>query len=169
MSTEITLHATPYNISAVGFYFSNQDEFEEKFEKNFPVEEYEIQFIDGPDAALELFKAMKVLQCNLGNFFDSCEQYSDDEVRLAGICHLMMEHGYEVVDEAAERLDELSLFEGTLEDYTYNYAEDCIFTKDTPKTLREYFDYKAFARDIELNGDASEFDFCGKSYVICGI
>ena len=46
------LFAQPYDISAQGFYFSSAEEYQTKVAKTrndfgFPVEEYEIQFIDG--------------------------------------------------------------------------------------------------------------------------
>jgi antirestriction protein len=41
-----------------------------------------------------------------------------------------------------------------VEDYAYDLIQDCgYFTKDTPEVLKNYFDYKAFARDMELGGD----------------
>ena len=55
-----TLHATPYNIDATGFYFTDINDYETKATKHVDcygnlVEEFEIQFIDGDDA--ELFEA----------------------------------------------------------------------------------------------------------------
>lgn len=44
-----------------------------------------------------------------------------------------------------------------------------MFTKDAPATLRNYLDHKAFARDLELGGDALPFDFCGSAYVVTGL
>ena len=78
-------HATPYDISATGFYFSTYDEYIEKAAKHKneygdPVEEYEIQFIDGDNAAL--FKAVGVNQANLKDWFDRYESM-DGRSRLA--------------------------------------------------------------------------------------
>lgn len=47
-----TLYAQPYDISATGFYFDTADQYAEKVVKvkndyGQPVEEFEIQFIDG--------------------------------------------------------------------------------------------------------------------------
>lgn len=55
-----TLHATPYNIDALGFYFDNAIDYESKAATHVDrygnlVEEFEIQFIDGDDA--QLFEA----------------------------------------------------------------------------------------------------------------
>jgi len=43
-----TFHATPYDITASGFYFKDYDDYKKNYDLHLPVEEYEIQFIDGP-------------------------------------------------------------------------------------------------------------------------
>lgn len=68
----ITLHAQPYDITATGFYFSTAEEFDEKVSKltndfGDPVEEFEIQFIDGEQIDCELAKAIDLSQ---GTFRD---------------------------------------------------------------------------------------------------
>jgi hypothetical protein len=63
-----TLFAQSYDITANGFYFDTVEDYNENAEKNrnsagFPVEEYELQFIDGEsiDAALlELWMSTKL-------------------------------------------------------------------------------------------------------------
>ena len=75
-------HATPYDISATGFYFSTYDEYAEKAashrnEYGDPVEEYEIQFIDGDNS--RLFKAVGVNQANLQTWFDKFEDLDGDD------------------------------------------------------------------------------------------
>ena len=57
-----TLFAQPYDISACGFYFETADEFTAKAiaatnDYGDPVEEFEIQFIDGADIDCELARA----------------------------------------------------------------------------------------------------------------
>ena len=71
-----TLHAQPYNIDATGFYFENADDFITKMETltdsyGQPVEEFEIQFIDGDDA--QLFNAIGINQATLSVWFDEVE------------------------------------------------------------------------------------------------
>jgi len=63
-----TLYANPYNLDASGFYFDTADEFEQLARNHvchygLPVEEYEVDYIDGPDA--ELFRACEITQANL--------------------------------------------------------------------------------------------------------
>ena len=56
-----TLHAQPYDISANGFFFETTEEYNEKASKlvnsyGQPVEEFELQFIDGESIDADLFK-----------------------------------------------------------------------------------------------------------------
>ena len=77
-----TLYANPYNIDAAGFYFESADEFTEKAQNltdryGNHVEEFEIDFIDGDDAAL--FNACGINQANLNTWFDEIEALDDHE------------------------------------------------------------------------------------------
>jgi hypothetical protein len=61
VKTMTKLFAQPYDISAYGFYFETAAEYEEKADKLLnsygqPVEEFEMQFIDGEGIDSELFK-----------------------------------------------------------------------------------------------------------------
>ena len=77
-----TYHATPYDISAAGFYFKDYDDYNtqaatHKNEYGDPVEEYEIQFIDGDN--YKLFSALSVNQANLKQWFDDYENLDGEE------------------------------------------------------------------------------------------
>ncbi len=70
----ITLHAQPYDITARGFYFDSYKDYAEKAAKlrndyGDPVEEFEIQFIDGEAIDCELAKAIGINQANLADYF----------------------------------------------------------------------------------------------------
>ena len=41
----------------------------------------------------------------------------------------------------------------SVEEYAIQYIEDCGMLNDMPHTLKQYFDYKAFAHDMVLSGD----------------
>lgn len=87
-----TLYANPYNIDASGFYFNDADEFTEKSTNltdryGNPVEEFEIDFIDGDDAAL--FNACGINQANLSTWFDDI-QTLDDHEKLTCITYSML-------------------------------------------------------------------------------
>jgi hypothetical protein len=58
-----TLYAQPYDITAIGFSFTTLEEYRKKAgnltnDYGRPVEEFEIQFIDGNDIDAQLFKAL---------------------------------------------------------------------------------------------------------------
>ncbi|MCY4180298.1 MAG: hypothetical protein OXC68_11775 [Aestuariivita sp.] len=74
-------HATPYDISATGFYFDTFEQYqtraaEYRNEYGDLVEEYEIQFVDGD---YRLFDAIGVNQVNLKDWFERFEYMDDDE------------------------------------------------------------------------------------------
>ncbi len=160
-----TYHATPYDISATGFYFSTLEEYRSRAachrnEYGEPVEEYEIQFIDGDNAAL--FEAIGVNQANLADWF---ERFEDLDVHDAYRLVALIEHfGYRP-DEALDRLDELHLTEGSAADYAERYLDDSGLMDQVPDSLRPYIDTDAFARDLLLNGDIIELEIDGTDYI----
>lgn len=59
-------------------------------------------------------------------------------------------------------------FEGvydSLTDWAEQYAESTGMLDSMPENLRCYFDFERFARDCRLNGDISEVEYEGKTYV----
>ena len=74
-------HATSYDISASGFYFKTYDEYLDQSVKHRndygdPVEEYEIQFIDGDN--YRLFGSLGINQANLDKWFSDFEELETD-------------------------------------------------------------------------------------------
>jgi len=160
-------HATPYDISATGFYFSSFEEYQEKAashrnEYGDPVEEYEMQFIDGDNCTL--FSALGVNQANLEQWFDEFEDMPEDEA--VKVIYLAGGLGLDMSSITPNRIDEVYLFEGTAREYAENYIEDTGMLDSMPETLRYYFDYDAFTRNLELNGDISSVEINGKTYIV---
>lgn len=166
-ASSIKLYANPYAFDAKGWYFSSEDEYEKKFEKHLPVEEYEIDFIDGKDFDSELFKAMKVSQGNVVEYFERREELLDmDESEQAAVHYALEELGIKDVGEAiAMAEDDIRVTEGNASDYAAEYLDSMggVGSLDA-KTLEMYFDYEAFTRDMVLNGDITEFTFLGKTW-----
>ena len=86
------LFAQPYDISATGFYFQTLDECQEKAAKTKndygrPVEEYELQFIDGESIDAKLFEALGVNQCNFPQFLDACDQWDEGQKQKVILAH----------------------------------------------------------------------------------
>ncbi len=159
-------HATPYDISATGFYFSTYDEYQTKSashrnEHGALVEEYEIQFIDGENG--HLFSALSVCQASLKDWFEHFEALeSEDTVKAT---YLAEEQSY-LMDDILDRLDDVYLFEGTALAYAENYLEDTGLLEQIPESLRFYFDTESFAHDLLLDGDITELLINGTAYIV---
>ncbi len=158
------LHAQPYSLDAQGFYFTDMDDFQAKYDANndcfgLPVEEYEIQFIDGESADAQLFEAVGINQVNLERFFNEIETL-DDHAKPA--LYFLLEQGYKL-DDAMDKIDDISLYSGRLEDAAESLFDE-IYLHEIPEHLHNYIDYKAFARDCECSSDFVEFEFDGETY-----
>jgi hypothetical protein len=164
------LFANPYDMAATGFYFESFDEYERLSAAlvnsyGQPVEEFMIDYIDGPDA--ELFKACGIDQSNLELWFDEVEDLSDSE--KAALFYLCSIHG-QSVDEALEmrgggvrNIDDVSLYHGTLEKAAEDLFDE-LYAHEIPEHLRSYIDYESFARDCRCGGDMYEFEFDGETW-----
>lgn len=158
-----TLFAQPYNLDDQGFYFHSTEEFETQSENlrdrfGCPVEEFEIQFIDGEGA--DLFEACGINQSNLFMWFDEIEVLDDHEkislYFLAGVL------GYSL-DNAMNKLNEVSIFHGDAQEAAEELFDDC-YAHAVPENLRFYFDIEKFARDLEIGGDFNEFEYERATY-----
>jgi hypothetical protein len=159
------LHANPYNIDATGFYFSSAEEFTTKQEAlrdrfGAPVEEFEIQYIDGDDS--KLFEACRIHQGNLDTWFDDIENLDDQQ--KAALYYLTDCNGCDLGD-ALGSLDDVSLYEGSLLDAATELFDE-IYLPEVPEAVRNYIDYDAFANDCRLGGDLCEFRFDGATFTV---
>jgi antirestriction protein len=99
--------------------------------------------------------------------------------RVSKIAVLLEAHGYafsawyesaDGKDIAIEELEErfLGSYQGTAEskeDFADDLLESTGAFQETPKWVRQYFDFKAYARDLELSGDYSFVRKDGLLYV----
>ena len=163
----IQLHAQPYDISANGFYFETAEEYAAKAEKNRndygdPVEEYEIQFIDGDAIDCDLAKAWGLYQSNFAAFFEKAEEWDDHHkinyIIAAGEC------GY-CHDQVADDPDgvDLTVYEcDSMKELAEQFVDEGLFG-DIPTSLEFYIDYEAIARDLSM--DYSEVTIAGTHYI----
>ena len=70
--------------------------------------------------------------------------------------------GYDTAEEIADYIDDILFFEGS-DDYGigYYYAIEC-GCLDIPDNIQNYFDFEAYGRDIELEGN---FYFANNGYI----
>jgi hypothetical protein len=160
-----TLFANPYDISANGFYFTNIEEYNTKSaalrnDCGGPVEEFEIDYIDGENS--DLFQAFGVNQANLEQWFDIEDRDFTDEEKAA-FFYLVSDLGKKP-EEALELIDDVRLFEGKPQDYVEEILDE--IHPDIPSSLRNYIDTEAMARDMGLNGEIAEIDHNGTHYVV---
>lgn len=157
------LYANPYDTSVHGFHFSSAEEFEEEFQKRLPVEEYEIDFIEGSSEEAALFKVASVTQANLAEWFDGIDSLKDYEMPSA---YFLLSNGnVSTFAEAVEKAGEQSVTEGDLQKYVEQFIDDMGGPSELGKeTLEQYFDYEAYARDMNYNGEVVEFEFAGTTY-----
>ena len=92
------LFAQPYDISATGFFFETAEEYNQKAKSlrnsyGLPVEEFEIQFIDGKGIDAELFESLGVHQGDLAAFFEAVDSWNEEEKVKAIIA--LSEVGYD--------------------------------------------------------------------------
>ncbi len=161
------LFAQPYDISANGFYFETAKEYTAKAASlrnsyDEPVEEFEIQFIDGEDIDAALFKAVGVYQCDIRGFLAACE-YWDDNDKLRVII-AVGDAGYSFDFEANSPDDfDVDIYEvESLRDLAEQFVDEGFFG-DIPENIQCYLDYDAIARDLGM--DYSEISVAGQRYV----
>ena len=161
------LHAQPYDISAQGFYFRTAAEYQEKAAKvrndfGFPVEEFEIQFIDGESIDAALFEALRVDQCTFPHFLEACDAWDDDQKRKVIIA--VGECGYSFDLKSGDPDDfDVDIYElDSLRELAMQFVDDGIFGT-IPERLQNYLDYDAMARDLGM--DYSETTIAGKRLI----
>lgn len=161
------LYAQPYDISACGFYFETAEEYQEKADKlrnsyGDPVEEFEIQFIDGEYIDAKLFTALGISQCNFSAFFDIVEEWEyDDKIK---VIIAVGEVGYSFdLDKDDPDQFEIDLYEmDTLRDLAIQFVDDGLYGP-IPESIQFYLDYDAMARDLGM--DYSEINIDNTNYI----
>jgi len=166
----ITSHAQPYDLAAAGFYFENAEEFQSKSKAlrndyGEPVEEFEIQFIDGEDIDCQLAKAISVNQANLTQFFARVEEWDDHDKTKVIIA--VGECGYRFEDNTQPDDFEIDIYYAeSLKELAEQFVDEGLFG-DIPDQFEAYIDYEAIARDLAV--EYSETSIAGEGLIYrCG-
>ena len=149
-----TFYAQPYDISASGFYFETMADYTEKSGKlrndhGQPVEEYEIQFIDGELLDAELCRAIDINQANIGDVIEGIDNWSDDEKRQI---ILAVGDGFAFDPKTDDPAGfDVTIYElDSMRELAEQFIEEGLFG-DIPENLAPYIDCDAIARDLEFD------------------
>ncbi|MGJ8530181.1 antirestriction protein ArdA [Maritalea sp.] len=162
------LYAQPYDISAEGFYFRTVKEYDQqrlslKNDYGDPVEEFEIQFIDGEHLDCELAKAIGINQADFPRYFEIIDEW-DDQQKLAVII-AVGECGYQFEDNTDPDDFDIEIYKDQcLRGLALQFVDEGFFG-DIPDSIQFYIDYAAIARDLAV--DYVETTIAGGQYVYC--
>jgi len=163
------LFANPYDTSVQGFYFSSYKEYETRSSQlindcGYPVEEFEIEFIDGD--LCQLFSACDITQCTLQKWFDEIEDLPEaEQTELFYRCDNLNQNTQEALDNLNS---DGFIQQCSLSDYAYESVNESGVIDCLPETLQCYFNHEAYARDLEINGEVAEFTYDSTTYVASG-
>jgi len=163
----IQLYAQPYDTSAAGFYFRAADEFDEKRtalrnDHGEPVEEFEIQFIDGEPIDAELCKAIGLYQGSVLKVMELMDDLDEHEkITLIIACG---ECGYRFDPHKDSSSDfELDIYHcESLKELAEHFVDEGLYG-DIPKPLAFYIDYDAIARDLAV--EFTEIEIAGQRLI----
>lgn len=151
----LLFYAQPYQIGVEGFYFQCAEDYETKLPTikdryGMPVEEFEIQFINGGDLDAALARAWGLSQINICRFIEVAEEW-DEYAKLSFII-AVGEAGYSYDPETVGSADfDVDIyFLDTLKDLAIEFVEEGLFG-DIPKPVEHYIDYDAIARDLGMD------------------
>jgi hypothetical protein len=160
-ASSLVLYLNPYDGSP-GAYVHDTDELRAVLDRFAArgTEEWEVDVIDGEHGRLmecaarcmsadELFKLDGML----------------DHGNAPSVFYLLSVQGMRPasVDWLLDCADDVSLFEGSAEDYADSIVDELY---NVPPALRSYIDCEALGRDLELGGDIATFEYEGCCYVV---
>tara|TARA_R110002167_G_scaffold30531_6_gene101054 strand:+ start:58 stop:564 length:507 start_codon:yes stop_codon:yes gene_type:complete len=150
-----TFHAQPYDITASGFYFESAEEYAEcaaKARNDYgqPVEEFEIQFIDGEAIDAALAQALQVHQGNVAYFFEREAEWDEHQKRVAIIATSECSYALDLECCDPDSFD-VDIYEmDTMRELAEEFVDEGLFG-EIPEHLANYIDYDAIARDLAMD------------------
>ncbi len=160
------LYAQPYDITATGFYFDTAEQYAALAAKAVndygqPVEEFEIQFIDGEALDAALAEAWGLNQATFAAFLEAADEW-EDHSKIRFIIAMREGIGFNVQTDDIDALDVDIYGVETLRELAEQFVDDGLFG-DIPEPLRGYIDYDAIARDLAM--DYAEITIAGDRLV----
>ncbi len=160
------LYAQPYDISATGFYFETAKEYKKnanalRNEYGDPVEEFEIQFIDGEEIDCDLAKAVGLNQANFVQFFDCVDDW--DEGQKQHVIIAVGDCGYAFDANTTPEDFDMEIYKiDTMRALAEQFVDEGLFG-EVPESFQFYIDYDAIARDLAV--DYSQVEIAGKRLI----
>jgi antirestriction protein len=162
-----TLYAQPYDISARGFYFETASQYEERAararnDNGQPVEESEIQFIDGEDIDCALATAWGLHQGNFAAYLEAVDDWDTDHKQryIIAVGECGYAHDQVADDPDADMVDIYHM--DSLRDLAEAFVDEGLYG-DIPETIAPYLDYDAIARDLGM--DFTETTIAGERLI----
>lgn len=124
-------YALPYDITASGFYFRSREEFNAlrltcRGDIGLPVEEFEIQFIDGEVLDAYFADAFGLNQVNVFRIIELIEEWDEDQKRRFIIA--VGECGYSFDPDTVDPDDfEVEIYEANLRDLAMQFVDEGLF------------------------------------------
>jgi hypothetical protein len=140
------LYARPYNSDYRSFQFSSFDEYEEGLLST-SAEEFEIDLLDA-DFNSVIFNSMKVTQCNIEESFDIADTLENMTEEQLTAVEFLLSCGHDI-SYALDKFEDVCVSSESLDDYAYGLMTECY---SVPETILHYLDYRAFGRDLMLEG-----------------
>jgi antirestriction protein len=163
-------YALPYDVSASGFYFRSREEYNAlrlacRGDTGLPVEEFEIQFIDGEIIDAYFADAFGLNQASVFRIIELIDEWDEDQKRRFIIA--VGECGYSFDAETVDPDDfEVEIYESSMRELAQQFVDEGLFG-EIPERIQGYLDYDAIARDLAV--DYSESTIAGTRLVYrCG-
>lgn len=163
----MTFYAQPYDRSAAGFYFTDEQSYLEKIngitnDYGDKVEEFEILFVNGLVLDSKLAQAIEPNQCNIISMMNAMNMWTEDQkIRVI----IAVYDGGASFDFETDEPDDLDIdiySDMRLRDLAYQFVDEGLFG-EIPEHLSNYIDYEAIAYDLRY--DYSETRIAGENYV----
>jgi hypothetical protein len=162
-----TLYAQPYDITAVGFYFDSAEDYARKSstlrnEHGQPVEEFELQWIDGDEIDCALANAWGLHQGDVPAFLSAVDNWDEHQKRCFIIAVGDCGYRFNAATDHPDDFD-IDIYEmNSLVELAEHFIDEGIYG-EIPKPLTYYIDTQAIARD--LAADYSEITIAGHHFV----
>lgn len=162
-----TLYAQPYDFSATGFYFDSFEEYNSKSialmnEYGEPVEEFEIQFIDGDGIDCQLFEALSINQCTIKDYFEAVETWNEDQKIKVIIAIGEVGYSFDLSSNSPDDFD-VDLYEcDSMRELAEQFVDEGLYGA-IPESIQYYLDFEAIGRDLAM--DYAQIKIDGTNYI----